>query len=155
MYAQTLDHADANNRIASGFTYDAAGNITNDSIHTYTYDAENRIVKVDTGTTAVYSYDAEGRRVSKTAGSTSYEYLFDLGGRAVTELLAGTATTNRTEAYARWPPPDNPECWVGYKLFHSQRLARHRTSPHEPERHSDRNLHGARRRRCKSQEHTI
>jgi hypothetical protein len=26
--------------------------------------------------------------------------LFDLGGRAVTELIAGTATTNRTESYA-------------------------------------------------------
>ncbi len=38
--------------------------------------------------------------MSKTAGLASYEYLFDLGGRAVTELLAGTATTNRTEAYA-------------------------------------------------------
>jgi len=92
---------DANNRIvASGFTYDAAGNIINDSVHTYTYDAENRIVKVDTGTTAVYTYDTEGRRVAKTAGSANYEYLFDLGGRAVTELVAGTATTNRTEAYA-------------------------------------------------------
>ena len=91
-----------NNRIASGsgFTYDAAGNIINDSIHSYTYDAENRIVKVDSGTTGVYSYDAEGRRVAKTAAATSYEYLFDLGGRAVTELVAGTATTNRTEAYA-------------------------------------------------------
>ncbi len=66
----------------------------------FTYDAENRIVKVDSGTTGVYSYDAEGRRVAKTAAATSYEYLFDLGGRAVTELVAGTATTNRTEAYA-------------------------------------------------------
>jgi RHS repeat-associated protein len=93
---------DANNRIAtgSGFTYDAAGNITNDSIHSYAYDAENRIVKVDAGTAGVYSYDAEGRRVANTVGSTSYEYLFDLDGRAVTELVAGTATTNRTEVYA-------------------------------------------------------
>ena len=90
---------DANNRIASGFTYDAAGNITNDGTYTYTYDAENRIAQVNGGT-AVYTYDAEGRRVAKHAGSANYEYLYDLGGRAVTELLAGTATTNRTEAYA-------------------------------------------------------
>ena len=32
--------------------------------------------------------------------ASSYEYLFDLGGRAVTELIAGTTTTNRTESYA-------------------------------------------------------
>jgi YD repeat-containing protein len=81
----------ANNRITtSGYTFDAAGNIINDGSHTYTYDAENRIVKVDSGSTGVYTYDAEGRRVAKTSGSGSYEYLFDLGGRAVTELLAGT-----------------------------------------------------------------
>jgi RHS repeat-associated protein len=77
-----------------------AGSIMNDGIHAYLYDAENRIAAVGSGSTAVYTYDAEGRRVAKTAGSASYEYLFDLGGRAVTELLAGTATTNRTEAYA-------------------------------------------------------
>src|ERR1700674_610348 len=71
-----------------------------DTIHTYIYDAENRIAKVDNGTTAVYAYDAEGRRVAKTAGGSQLEYLFDLGGRAVTELLAGTATSNRSEGYA-------------------------------------------------------
>jgi RHS repeat-associated protein len=90
---------DANNRII-GFTLDAAGNITNDSVHSYTYDAENRIVQVDGGNTGVYTYDAEGRRAAKTAGGASYNYLFDLGGRAVTELIAGTTTTNRAEVYA-------------------------------------------------------
>jgi RHS repeat-associated protein len=92
---------DNNNRMTgSGFTYDAAGNLINDGIHTYTYDGENRIWKVDNGTTATYAYDAEGRRISKVTSSTSYEYLFDLSGRVVTELLAGTATTNRSEGYA-------------------------------------------------------
>lgn len=38
---------DANNRIiGSGVTYDAAGNVTNDGSHSYTYDAENRIIRV-------------------------------------------------------------------------------------------------------------
>ncbi len=47
---------DANNRLtgSGGSTYDGAGNIMNDGIHAYTYDAENRIVKVDSGATAVY-----------------------------------------------------------------------------------------------------
>ena len=39
------------NQITS-MTYDAAGNITNDGLHTYTYDAENRLIKVDNGTVA-------------------------------------------------------------------------------------------------------
>ena len=93
-----------NNRISasSGFTFDAAGNIINDSSHTYIYDAENRIVQVDSGSTAVYAYDAEGRRVAKTASSAggAFEYLYDLHGRAVTEMGAGTSSINRTEVYA-------------------------------------------------------
>ena len=29
-----------------GYSYDTAGNVMNDGLHTYTYDAENRIVKI-------------------------------------------------------------------------------------------------------------
>ncbi len=93
---------DVNNRItASVYTYDAAGNVINDGTHSYTYDAENRIVKVDGGSTALYSYDAEGRRVAKSDWTTGkqYEYLFD-GAQAITELQSGTATTIRSEVYA-------------------------------------------------------
>jgi RHS repeat-associated protein len=88
-----------NNRI-DGQSYDAAGNLLSDGNHTYTYDAENRIAQVDGGSTGTYTYDASDRRVARSTGSGSWEYLYDLQGRAVTELVAGTATTNRTEAYA-------------------------------------------------------
>lgn len=56
---------------------------------------------MDGGSTAVYAYDAEGRRVAKTAATAggAFEYLFDLQGRAVTELGAGTKNVNRTEIY--------------------------------------------------------
>jgi YD repeat-containing protein len=41
----------ANNQITtSGFTYDAAGNMTSDSVHAYTYDAEGNITKVNEAT---------------------------------------------------------------------------------------------------------
>ena len=52
------------NRIASGngITYDAAGNIVNDGVHSDSYDAEGRITQVDGGSTATYFYDALGRR---------------------------------------------------------------------------------------------
>ena len=36
-------------------TYDATGNVTNDGVHSYTYDSENRLVSVDSG--ATYAYD--------------------------------------------------------------------------------------------------
>jgi len=38
--------------------YDAAGNLTNDTFHTYQYDAEGNVLKVDNGVTATYVYDA-------------------------------------------------------------------------------------------------
>jgi RHS repeat-associated protein len=88
-----------NNRI-DGESYDAAGNLLSDSIHSYTYDAENRVIEVDGGSTGTYTYDADGRRVTRKTASGSWEYLYDLGGRAVTELVAGTTTTNRSEGYA-------------------------------------------------------
>jgi len=58
-------------------------------------------VQVDAGSTAVYAYDAEGRRVAKTAATAggAFEYLFDLQGRAVTEMGAGTKNVNRSEIY--------------------------------------------------------
>ncbi len=51
------------------YTYDAAGNVTNDGVHSYTYDAENRLVSVDGGATAQYAYDHHNRRYKKTVGS--------------------------------------------------------------------------------------
>ena len=52
---------DSNNRIiGSPYQYDAAGNMTHDASHSYTYDAENRITKVDGGSTATYGYDVDG-----------------------------------------------------------------------------------------------
>jgi YD repeat-containing protein len=38
-----------NNRFQGGYLYDAAGNMTYDGSHHYTYDAENRIIAVDSG----------------------------------------------------------------------------------------------------------
>jgi RHS repeat-associated protein len=98
----------SNNRI-DGFSYDAAGNLLNDGSHGYTYDAENRIVKVDAGSTAVYTYDAEGRRAIVTNSSTTNtasspqgttQFLFDLSGRIISQQVANGDTFSRGEAYA-------------------------------------------------------
>lgn len=74
------------------------------------YDAEHRIVCVDSGT-AIYVYDAEGRRARKitgaascsaSTGSTVTDYLYDLSGHAITEM-SGTGVWNRGEIYAGGP----------------------------------------------------
>jgi len=55
----------ANNRIA-GYTYDAAGNVTNDGTNTYYWDAESHLIKVTNGGGTAIStntYNALGQRV--------------------------------------------------------------------------------------------
>jgi hypothetical protein len=53
-------------------TYDANGNLTNDTIHAYTWDAEGKMLNVDSGTAggACATYDALGRMVEKASGTS-------------------------------------------------------------------------------------
>jgi RHS repeat-associated protein len=85
-----------NNNRMDGYSYDAAGNLLNDGTHSYTYDAENRLLKVDNGSTATYTYDADGNRVQKvsTTGSGgdpagTWQFLYDQSGR-MTQRYNGT-----------------------------------------------------------------
>ncbi len=73
----------------SQLTYDANGNITNDSMHTYTWDSRNHLVAVDGGSTASFVYDPFGRRVSKTVYGINTGYLYD--GANVVQELAGSS----------------------------------------------------------------
>lgn len=65
-----------NNQI-TGYTYDAAGNLTKDGLmNTYTYDAEGKM----TGSNgAVYTFDPLNSRVRKDNGSSSLEYFYFAG----------------------------------------------------------------------------
>jgi RHS repeat-associated protein len=66
----------ANNRLtATGFTYDAAGNmIASPGPSTYVYDAENHLTSTATPSgSATYTYDGDGKRVMKSTG-TLYWY---------------------------------------------------------------------------------
>ncbi len=70
----------------SGFTYDAAGNQTAEPGKSYSYDAENRMISVNGGSTATYVYDGDGRRVKKVAGGATTLYFRDVAGLVVSEL---------------------------------------------------------------------
>lgn len=98
--APQFSFTNGKNQIDS-FTYDANGNLLGDGNHTYSYDAENRIVAVDpnlTPATAVYVYDANGNRVRKTTPSTALDYVNDLSGRTVAEINNAGAW-NRLEVF--------------------------------------------------------
>jgi len=83
-YSSSLSFNTANNQVTnSGFQYDAAGNMTNDSFHTYTYDAEGNLTQVDGGATAQYVYNALNQRVRTVVGSTAKEFVFNLNGQRV------------------------------------------------------------------------
>jgi RHS repeat-associated protein len=72
----TFANASDNNNRPLGFTYDAAGNLTNTS--QYVYDPENRI-QVTAGT--AYTYDADGQRVlkSNSSGTPTKRYWMSRG----------------------------------------------------------------------------
>jgi RHS repeat-associated protein len=73
----------------TGFTYDAAGNLTADGTgtgtHTYHWDAENRLTSIDNGSTATYTYNALGERVEKNVAGAYTEYVYHPSGEEVGE----------------------------------------------------------------------
>jgi RHS repeat-associated protein len=83
----------SSNHATTNLVYDAGGNVLKDTLHSYVYDSENRIVQVDQ--IASYIYDAEGRRVGKSDGTT---YVVGLAGQVLDELDSGQWV--RSEVYA-------------------------------------------------------
>lgn len=88
----------ANNQISSyvnqaGTTltphYDAAGNIINDGVTSYTFDAWNRITAEGSNT---YVYGPSGERWSKSAGSNVPAYFYGPSGQVVEDEIGGWHT---------------------------------------------------------------
>ena len=86
------------NRLGSPYQYDSAGNMTTDGTHTYTYDAEGRVIKVDNGSTATYTYDAEGNRVLNTSSGTQ-GYISGIDGKVIADV-SSTGNWNTCYVYA-------------------------------------------------------
>ena len=91
----------ASNQITNaGYGYDAAGNMTNDGFHNYSYDAEGNISKVDNGTTAQYTYDGLNRRVQAFIyGSYPVEYVFNAADRRSSVWNGSNNTVYRGQYY--------------------------------------------------------
>ena len=66
--------------------------MTNDSFHTYTYDAEGNITQVDGGSTAQYVYDVFNRRIHVQTPSATTEYTYDYAGRRISSWLSPNNT---------------------------------------------------------------
>jgi YD repeat-containing protein len=75
------------------FTYDNNGNLTNDGIRTYTWNARNQLASLTGPVNASLAYDGASRRRAKTVGGTTTQFLYD-GLNLVQELSAGTPRAN-------------------------------------------------------------
>lgn len=77
--------------------YDANGNLTNDGVNTYTWDARNRLIGISGGVTASFSYDALGRRTQKTlstqSSALSTGFLYD-GNDIAAEIGGGAVSAS-------------------------------------------------------------
>lgn len=92
---QSLYFNTSNNRI-NGASYDSAGNLLNDGSHAYTYDAENKIAKVDN--VSAYIYDGEGQRVRKLLGE-DLRFIYSMGGQLIAEFSGSTGALQKEYIY--------------------------------------------------------
>jgi RHS repeat-associated protein len=82
-----------------GYIYDASGNVTYDGMHSYQYDAENRLTSVDGGSTT-YAYDYAGHRVKKVSGGVTTHYIYE-GGLVSAEHNGSTGAVAADYIFAR------------------------------------------------------
>ena len=99
--------------------YDANGNLTNDSFHTYTWDSDANLATLGSNTTL--TSDALDRRVEQTTSGTSTEILYGPGGaklalmngttvvKVFAPLAAGATAVYTSSALAYYRHPD----WLG------------------------------------------
>jgi YD repeat-containing protein len=81
----------------SGYTYDAAGNMTNGTFHSYQHDAEGNILQVGGGNTAQCVYDVFNRRIHvQTPSATGNEARIYSDGQQIGYRSTDGTTYRRT-----------------------------------------------------------
>jgi RHS repeat-associated protein len=93
----TLTISTSTNRVTgTGYSYDAAGNMTGDFVNTMTYDAASRLIaSSNSSASGAYAYDGKGLRVKKcvptcSSPTTTTVYIF-AGGKVLAEYDNGAA----------------------------------------------------------------
>ncbi|MEU9631562.1 RHS repeat-associated core domain-containing protein [Streptomyces luteogriseus] len=77
------------------FTYDDVGQLKNDGLRTYTWNARGQLTGLaKAGTTSSFGYDPLGGRISKTTGSATSRYLTDGTNPLVEQNASGTTTAS-------------------------------------------------------------
>ncbi len=101
-------------------TYDQNGNLTNDGVNTYTWDARNRLIGLSGGATASFHYDPLGRRMSKTINGSATQFLYD-GNDIAAEIGGGAVGAT----YLRSLNIDEPfiqQSAIGNEHYHTDAL---------------------------------
>jgi RHS repeat-associated protein len=93
---ETFSYDPEDNRITQGRVHDAADELTQDANYTYTYDQEGNLVqKINTANPmdlTTYSYDAQNRLVGVQTPAASVNYAYDASGRRIARTV-NTVTT--------------------------------------------------------------
>jgi RHS repeat-associated protein len=123
-----------NHYMLAGTTYDANGNLLTDSFHTYTWDADGHIAKIDSSTCGTngtcLTYDAFGRPVERSVSATYSEILYSqlgktavMNGNTIIDVyipLPGGSTYHMVPGSQHFWHPD----WLGTIRLSSGRTTR-------------------------------
>ena len=106
---RTYDNANQVN----GWSYDAVGNLLNDSTTSYAYDALSRVASTTrAGTTTTNAYTGDGTLVRQVTGATTTRYTQDLAA-PLSQILqvVGTSTTTYLYGHERLAINSSPRTW--------------------------------------------
>jgi RHS repeat-associated protein len=76
-----------NTTLSSSISYDSNGNLKNDTFHSYTWDANNRPVSIDS---IGITYDALGRQVEQNQSGTYYQIVYTPQGKKLAVMKGQT-----------------------------------------------------------------
>ena len=62
---------------STALTYDLNGNLTNDGVNGYSWNARNQLASINSGATASFFYDGFARRQTKMIGGGTTNFLYD------------------------------------------------------------------------------
>ncbi|ULA64753.1 MAG: hypothetical protein LZF86_190046 [Nitrospira sp.] len=117
----TYDAANEQTQFAGAtLTYDNNGNLTNDGVNIYQWDARNRLIGLSGGTGASFVYDLLGRRMSKTINGANTQFAYD-GNDITAEIGGGAVGAN----YLRSLSIDEPfirQTSTGNEHYHTDAL---------------------------------